>query len=113
MAAEDCEKWLNRWINNYVNNEDSPSPERKARFPLREARIEIREVPGRSGRYDLVVYTRPWLALEELTTSMRVVIRVPPEHSADFWRCRHVISRSCRAMFQVMSTVRAALPLPL
>jgi len=25
MAAEDCEKLLNRWINNYVISEDSPS----------------------------------------------------------------------------------------
>jgi type VI secretion system protein ImpC len=77
MTAEDCERRLNRWINNYVNFGEATGPETRARYPLREARIEVTEVPGRTGQFDAVAYMRPWLVLEELTTSMRVVIRVP------------------------------------
>jgi len=77
MEAEDCERWLNRWIQNYVNANESAGQEMKARFPLREARIEVKEIPGRPGAYNAIAYMRPWLQMEELTTSMRMVARIP------------------------------------
>ncbi len=77
MEAEDCEIWLNRWIKNYVNTNDNAGPESKAKFPLREARVEVREIPGRPGAYHAISYMRPWLQMEELTTSLRMVARIP------------------------------------
>ena len=77
MEASDCEAWLNRWIQNYVNSNESAGQEMKARFPLREAKIEVREIPGRPGSYNAIAYLRPWLQMEELTTSMRLVARIP------------------------------------
>ena len=77
MEASDCEVWLNRWIMQYVNGNPDVSEELKARYPLREARIEVKEIPGKPGSYNAVAYLRPWLQLEELTTSMRMVARIP------------------------------------
>lgn len=77
MEASDCEAWLNRWINNYVNTNPDIGPEMKARKPLREARIEVKEIPGKPGSYNAVAHLRPWLQMEELTTSMRMVARIP------------------------------------
>jgi type VI secretion system protein ImpC len=77
MEATDCENWLNRWIMNYVNPNENAGAETKARFPLREARIEVREIPGKPGSYNAVAFLRPWLQLEELTTSLRMVARLP------------------------------------
>jgi type VI secretion system protein ImpC len=77
MEASDCEKWLNRWINNYVNSNENASAEMKARYPLREAMIEVKEIPGKPGSYNAVAHLRPWLQMEELTTSMRMVARIP------------------------------------
>jgi type VI secretion system protein ImpC len=77
MEAPDVERWLNRWIQNYVNSNESAGQEMKARFPLREARVEVREIPGRPGSYNAIAYLRPWLQMEELTTSMRLVARIP------------------------------------
>jgi type VI secretion system protein ImpC len=77
MEAGDCEAWLNRWIKNYVNTNEKAAQESKAKFPLREARVEVREVPGRPGAYSAIAYMRPWLQMEELTTSMRMVARIP------------------------------------
>ncbi|HUZ63074.1 MAG TPA: type VI secretion system contractile sheath large subunit [Acetobacteraceae bacterium] len=77
MEATDCESWLNRWIANYVNTNDKAGQESKARFPLREARIEVKEIPGKPGSYNAVAYLRPWLQMEELTTSLRMVARIP------------------------------------
>ena len=77
MEASDCERWLNRWITNYVNGNENAGQEMKARFPLREARVEVREIPGKPGSYNAVAYLRPWLQMEELTTSLRMVARIP------------------------------------
>jgi type VI secretion system protein ImpC len=77
MEATDCEKWLNRWINNYVNTNENVGQDTKARYPLREARVEVKEIPGKPGSYNAVAYMRPWLQMEELTTSLRMVARIP------------------------------------
>ncbi len=77
MEASDVETWLNRWISNYTNSNEAAGQESKAQFPLREARVEVREIPGKPGAYNAVAYMRPWLQMEELTTSMRMVARIP------------------------------------
>jgi len=77
MEAADCELWLSRWINNYVNSNDSAGPELKARYPLREAKITVQEIAGMPGSYNAVAWLRPWLQMEELTTSLRMVARIP------------------------------------
>jgi type VI secretion system protein ImpC len=77
MEREDCQKFLERWIANYVVTDASPSQEVKARYPLREAKVQVVEVPGAPGSYNAVAWLRPWLQLEELTTSLRMVARIP------------------------------------
>jgi type VI secretion system protein ImpC len=77
MEAENCEAWLNRWIANYVNANPKAGPEDKARYPLREAKVEVKEIPGKPGSYNAVAYLRPWLQMEELTTSLRMVAKIP------------------------------------
>jgi type VI secretion system protein ImpC len=77
MEASDVERWLNRWIQNYVNPMEGAGQEARAKYPLREARVEVKEIPGKPGSYNAVAYLRPWLQMEELTTSMRMVARIP------------------------------------
>jgi len=77
MEASNVEIWLNRWIQNYVNPNVDAGQEMKSRFPLREAKVEVREIPGKPGSYNAVAYLRPWLQMEELTTSMRMVASIP------------------------------------
>ena len=77
MEATDCEEWLNRWITNYVTADPKPSEQTKARYPLREARVQVVEIPGAPGSYNAVAHLRPWLQMEELTTSLRMVAKIP------------------------------------
>jgi type VI secretion system protein ImpC len=72
-----CENWLNRWIGNYVNTNEKSGEQSKLERPLREAKVEVREVPGKPGAYNAIAYLRPWLQLEELTASMRLVANIP------------------------------------
>ncbi|HTH97161.1 MAG TPA: type VI secretion system contractile sheath large subunit [Stellaceae bacterium] len=77
LEVEDCEAWLNRWINNYVNANEGAGQEMKASYPLREAKITVKEIPGKPGSYNAIAWLRPWLQMEELTTSLRMVARIP------------------------------------
>ncbi len=77
MEANDCERWLNQWIKQYTNSNPDASPEMKAKYPLAEARVEVKEIPGQPGSYSAVAYLRPWLQMEELTTSLRMVANIP------------------------------------
>jgi type VI secretion system protein ImpC len=77
MEASDCESWLNRWINNYVNANEKAGPDMKAKYPLREAKVTVKEIPGKPGSYNAIAYLRPWLQMEELTASLRMVARIP------------------------------------
>lgn len=77
MEPTEAEQWLNTWISNYVNGSQGASPEMKARYPLAEARVEVKEVPGQPGVYNAVAWMRPWLQVEELTASLRLVANIP------------------------------------
>ena len=76
LEASDCQDRLDRWIQNYVDPMAS-TQEAKSQRPLREASVEVKEVPGKPGVYNAVAHLRPWLQMEELTTSMRMVARIP------------------------------------
>lgn len=77
MEAEDAERWLNSWVQKYVNSTPGASAEMKARYPLADARVEVKEVPGQPGVFNAVAYLRPWLQMEELTASLRLVANIP------------------------------------
>ena len=44
---------------------------------LRDAKVEVKPIPGKPGSYNAIAWLRPWLQLEELTTSLRMVARIP------------------------------------
>jgi type VI secretion system protein ImpC len=77
MSRGDCEKWLNQWISNYVTPDDRASPSTKAEKPLREARVDVVEVPGKPGAYRAVAFLRPHFQLDELSASLRLVADLP------------------------------------
>jgi type VI secretion system protein ImpC len=78
MTRKNCEDYLNRWIANYVLLDDEASQEMKAKFPLRECRIDVSEVPGKPGCYRAVAFLKPHFQLDELTVSLRLVSELPP-----------------------------------
>lgn len=78
LTAENVSAFLNRWIGNYVLGKDDAGQEVKARYPLREARVDVTEIPGKPGCYKAIVFLRPHFQLEELTTSIRLVAELPP-----------------------------------
>ena len=77
MSRKNCEDFLNRWISQYVLLDDDAGQEMKAKYPLREARIEVAEIKGKPGCYKAVAFLRPHFQLDELTVSLRLVSELP------------------------------------
>lgn len=79
MSRKDAETFLNRWINNYVTEDDTASASVKAEYPLREARVDVAEIPGKPGCYRAVAFLRPHFQLDELSVSLRLVADLPQQ----------------------------------
>lgn len=78
MTAENAKDFLNRWISNYVLLDDNAGQEMKAKYPLREARVDVAEIPGKPGAYRAVAFLKPHFQLDELSVSLRLVANLPP-----------------------------------
>lgn len=76
LEANDIKAKLQSWIDQYTNAGAMGNAER-SKTPLAESTIEVIEQPGKPGAYSAVAYLRPWLQLEELTTSVRMVTKIP------------------------------------
>jgi type VI secretion system protein ImpC len=77
MSRSEAETFLNNWISNYVVGNDDASADVKAKRPLREARVDVLEIPGKPGAYRAVAFLRPHFQLDELSVSMRLVADLP------------------------------------
>ena len=82
MTRDNVEKYLNTWFANYVLLNDNASQASKASYPLREARVDVYDIPGKPGCYRATVFLRPHFQLEELTASIRLVAELPPPAAA-------------------------------
>ena len=78
LTRENIQNYLNNWISNYILLRDDAGQETKAKYPLREARIDVMDIPGKPGSYRAVVFLKPHFQLNELTASIRLVADLPP-----------------------------------
>ena len=76
-SREEIEVFLNSWIRNYVSAGNKVSVSEMAKRPLREARIDVAEVPGKPRSFRAVVFIDPFFQLEQLPVAMRIVVDLP------------------------------------
>ncbi len=76
VSREGCETLLNDWLSSYVLPDDAAGSWAKPEFPLREARIEVSEIPGETGAYSAILSLRPRFQLDELTAPMQVHVHL-------------------------------------
>lgn len=71
--AADAEGMLRRWLDQYVTQATDPSSELRARFPLKDAAVQVREMPGKPGSYGCIIHLRPHFQLDDLEASVKLV----------------------------------------
>ena len=97
MSRTECEKFLNQWIQQLRAWPMTRCRRIKARSPLREARIEVMEVPGKPGAYRAVAFLQPHFQLDELSVSLRLVAELPQSARSKFRRPPAALSRAAGA----------------
>ena len=80
MTAAECERMLQSWVHNYTM---SPTGTRRdpallAKYPLSEARVQVRETPGRPGTYACTVHLRPHYQLDDVVSTFRLTTEIAP-----------------------------------
>ena len=70
------ERFLQQWVSGYVTPDTDASPEVRARFPLREARVRVSATPGQAGVFEAVMQLVPHYEIEGISTGIRLVARL-------------------------------------
>jgi type VI secretion system ImpC/EvpB family protein len=73
-----CETHLQRWLHNYTVANTEVDAETKARYPLRESRVEVKEVPGKPGSFQCLMHLQPHTQLDQVLASIRLVTQLSP-----------------------------------
>jgi len=77
MSRKECQDFLTNWILMYTVGNDNVAASVKASKPLRDAKVEVVEVPGKPGVYRAVAFLKPHFQLDELSVSLRLVADLP------------------------------------
>ena len=80
--APDVEHVLQTWLNRFISGLGSGGAEVTAKYPLLEARVEVRERRGRPGVYGCTVHLRPHHQLDEVGATFRLVTEFAPHKAA-------------------------------
>ncbi|WP_348933861.1 type VI secretion system contractile sheath large subunit [Aquabacter sp. CN5-332] len=76
ITADACESDLQAWLHGYCLGNDNANAEMKARYPLREAKVEVRAIPGRPGAFSCALHLRPHFQLDQIFTTFKLVTDV-------------------------------------
>lgn len=80
-SAEHCEQELQRWLHQYTTASTDASSDVRARHPLREARIQVKEKRGEPGRYYSIIQLQPHFQLDQMITTVKLVAELSPKHA--------------------------------
>jgi type VI secretion system protein ImpD len=78
----DCEAYLRHWLSRYTNSNEKTSLEMRARYPLREARVQVRERPDKPGQYLCLAHLRPHFQLDQMVSAVKLVTELAPSPAA-------------------------------
>jgi type VI secretion system protein ImpC len=76
QSRREWERYLNDWLADYILLDEDAEPEVKARYPLREGRIDVYEVAGRPGRFRVGANLRPHFQLEPPEVGIKETVDV-------------------------------------
>ena len=78
VTASEIERRLSTWLMTYVNSGRSDDPEMRARYPLAEGRVEVRDVPGMPGAFSCNLHLQPHFQLDDVGATFSLVTEVTP-----------------------------------
>ena len=78
-SPEDCERYLGALAAELHDLQRCGAARRiKAKYPLREAKVTVRERPTSPGCYNCVIHLRPHFQLDKMFMSMKLTTELAP-----------------------------------
>jgi type VI secretion system protein ImpD/type VI secretion system protein ImpC len=82
MDAPEVELRLQQWLNRHITGLAGSGGEAAAKYPLSDARVEVRERPGRPGSFGCTIMLQPHYQLDEVGASFRLVTDLAASRAA-------------------------------
>jgi type VI secretion system protein ImpD/type VI secretion system protein ImpC len=82
LEPSEVETRLQSWLNQFISGPGLATQSVTARYPLQDAKVEVRERRGRPGVYNCTVHLKPHHQLDEVGASFRLVTEFAPRTSA-------------------------------
>lgn len=73
ITAEECERFLTAWLFKYTTGRDDLEWEEQARYPLRQAAVNVTEHPDKPGQYLCVIHLVPHYQLDHMVSELELV----------------------------------------
>jgi type VI secretion system protein ImpD len=71
--VDSLRKMLNDWLGQYCIGNDDAGSEMKAKFPLRSANVDVKELVGRPGVFSCVMQLQPHFQLDDVKASFQLL----------------------------------------
>lgn len=81
-TADEVRNKLMKWLQTYTQSNDEASLETKAKYPLRDADIEVTELVGKPGSFAVVARLQPQFQLDEIGANFNLVSTVRTQNAA-------------------------------
>ena len=72
-TSEELETYLYDWLIGFAMDGTNLSPEMRAKYPLAEAKVEIKDVLGKPGVYSCVIHLKPHTQHDKLVSAVKLV----------------------------------------
>ena len=82
QSGKDCERVISEWLRKYTTGRSDLSLELRAKYPLRDFRVEIREVLQKPGVYACLIHLKPHYIADNLSTDIRLTTELVPANNA-------------------------------
>ena len=73
ISAEECENYLRQWLFQYTDNRTDLEWDEQARFPLRRAKVTVKDHPEKPGHYATVIHLVPHYQLDNMVSELELV----------------------------------------
>jgi type VI secretion system protein ImpD len=72
MTADECEDYLRDWLFKYTTGREDLDWEEQARYPLREAAVQVKEHPDKPGEFFATIHLRPHYQLDHMVSEIEL-----------------------------------------
>ena len=68
----ECERMLDKWLRNYTTGRDDLSWEMRAKYPLRDFKVQVMGITGKPGSYSCAIHLKPHYIAEQIVSEIRL-----------------------------------------